>query len=326
MIWYASLMPAEQYSIEVCDLIKRYRKSTSNAVDGVSFRVKKGEFFSLLGPNGAGKTTTISILTTTLAKSSGEVFVAGADVAKETDEVRQHCGIIFQNPSLDKNLTAEENIRFHALLYGLYPFRPRYAWMPQEYKQKVAQLAEILGISNEINRQISTFSGGMKRKLEILRSLMHEPDILFLDEPTSGLDASSRRGLWEYIKKINRERGTTVFLSTHYLEEAEGADNICIISGGKILAQGSVREIKSQLIDDYLLIDASDRAQLRMEVLKLGFKFEEADEGLRLPINGLSAQDLIQKIQTRLTSLTTHTPSLEDAYLEIISRGQTNDK
>src|SRR5207302_2793462 len=183
-------------------------------------------FFAILGPNGAGKTTTISVLTTTLQPTSGTVKVAGHDITREASEVRRNVGIIFQNPSLDSNLTAEENVRFHAVLYGLYPFRPAFSMMPRTYQEQVRELARVLGIEAEIFKPIRTFSGGMKRKLEIIRSLIHRPLVLFLDEPTTGLDAASRRNLWAYLRQARAESGTTIFLTTHYLEEAEQADRI----------------------------------------------------------------------------------------------------
>lgn len=233
-----------KYAVEVKNLVKKYNKSKVNAVDGVSFSVKEGEFFALLGPNGAGKTTTISILTTTLTKTKGTVKIAGFDLEKESSKVRKNIGIIFQNPSLDLNLTAEENVRFHTILYGLFPFRPTYSLMPKEYKNRVEELSKILGLKDDIFKPVKTFSGGMKRKLEIIRSLMHKPKVLFLDEPTSGLDPISRKELWEYLKKVRKSDKTTVFLTTHYLEEAEDADHICIIDHGKVVALGTSEKIK----------------------------------------------------------------------------------
>lgn len=238
------LFPMANDAIVVKNLVKRYKKADKNAVDGVSFNVSEGEFFALLGPNGAGKTTTISILTTTLSKTKGTIKISGLDIDKDESTVRRNIGIIFQNPSLDLNLTAEENIRFHAILYGVYPFRPTYNLMPQEYKDKVMELASILGIKDDVFKPIKTFSGGMKRKLEIVRSLIHNPKILFLDEPTSGLDPISRRDLWEYLKKVRKENKTTVFLTTHYLEEAEDADHVCIIDHGKVVAMGTPKKLK----------------------------------------------------------------------------------
>lgn len=211
--------------IQVENLTKRYKNAATNAVDGVSFTIAPGEFFTLLGPNGAGKTTTISILTTTLSPTAGTARIAGYDLVKEASAVRQNVGIIFQKPSLDLNLTAEENVRFHAILYGISPFRPSFSMMPCAYKQQIQQLAAILGIEQEIFKPIKTFSGGMKRKLEIIRSLIHRPRVLFLDEPTAGLDPASRRNLWAYLSQVRTETETTIFLTTHYLEEAETADS-----------------------------------------------------------------------------------------------------
>lgn len=232
--------------IEVKNLVKRYKGSKVNAVDDISFYVEEGAFFSLLGPNGAGKTTAISILTTLLSKTSGEVTIAGFDVEREPSKVRQIIGVIFQNPSLDLNLTAEENIRFHSNLYNLYPYRPSFKLMDKEYQDEVMKLAEILEIKKSLFNPVKTLSGGMKRKLEIIRSLMHKPKVLFLDEPTTGLDPVSRRNLWQYLKEIRKKTNTTIFLTTHYLEEAEGSNYVVIIDNGKIVAKGSPLEIEKK--------------------------------------------------------------------------------
>lgn len=307
--------------ITVENLTKRYKSADTNALDGISFAVAPGEFFALLGPNGAGKTTTISILTTTLAPTSGRAVIAGYDVSTAASAVRRNVGIIFQNPSLDQNLTAEENVRFHAILYGLYPFRPSYALMPRAYKSQVRDLALILGIEKEIFKPIKTFSHGMKRKLEIIRSLIHQPKVLFLDEPTIGLDPMSRRNLWEYIRRIRKESGTTVFMTTHYLEETEQADRICIINKGKVVACGIPSQVKADLIEEYLLIDANDRDGLRTELAHLGIPFVETPL-FKIGLDGRSAQQIIKSINTPLTVLRTHTPTIEDAYLEILGRDE----
>ncbi len=303
--------------IQVERLTKRYRGSKVNAVDGVTFSVAAGEFFTLLGPNGAGKTTTISILTTTLTPTSGTARIAGYDVERAASAVRQNIGIIFQQPSLDFNLTAEENVRFHAVLYGLYPFRPAFGSMPRAYKQQVSELASLLGLEHEMGKPVRKFSGGMRRKLEIIRSLLHRPGILFLDEPTSGLDPVSRRTLWEYLRQVRRERGTTIFLTTHYLEEAEEADRVCILNLGKIVAQGSPEQVKAQLTETYLLIDAPDRDRLREELRRLGIAFEEGSP-FKITVRGGDLQRILQSIETPLSLIKTHDPSLEDAYLRII--------
>jgi ABC-2 type transport system ATP-binding protein len=234
----------KKHIIEVKNLVKRYKGAKVSAVDNVSFYAEEGAFFSLLGPNGAGKTTIISILTTLLSKTSGQVTISDFDVEHKPEKVRQIIGVIFQNPSLDINLTAEENIRFHANLYNLYPYRPRFSMMDKKYQKEVLRLAEILDIKKAIFNPVKTLSGGMKRKLEILRSLMHQPKVLFLDEPTTGLDPVSRKNLWQYLKEIRKKTKTTIFLTTHYLEEAEGSDYVCIIDNGKIVAKGTPEEIK----------------------------------------------------------------------------------
>ncbi len=303
--------------IQVEHLVKRYKNSRANAVDDISFNVAAGEFFVLLGPNGAGKTTTLSILTTTLAPTAGKVEIAGYDLTRDANRVRANVGIIFQQPSLDQNLTAEENVRLHANLYGVYPFRPLFGLMPRAYKKQVAELAEILGLANEIHRPIKTLSGGMKRKLEIIRSLIHQPRVLFLDEPTTGLDPSSRRSLWDYLTRVRAENETTIFLTTHYLEEAEQADTISILHRGKIAAQGTPAAVKARLVENYLLVDADDRAALRQELTQRRIAFRETPS-FRIDLNGVSAHQILKTIDTPLTAVKIYAPSVEDAYLAII--------
>lgn len=303
--------------ITVDHLIKRYKKAQQNAVDNISFSVDEGEFFSLLGPNGAGKTTTISILTTTLAKTSGTIEIAGFNLDKNPSEVRQRIGVIFQNPSLDMNLTAEENVRFHSILYNLYPFRPSFSLMPKTYQNRVHELAEVLQIEKDIFKPIKTFSGGMKRKLEIIRSLMHHPKILFLDEPSSGLDPITRKNLWDYLDEVRRKQKTTIFLTTHYLEEAEDSTHICVINHGKIISFGTPQELKQNLIEEYLLIDSKDKNKLVAELKAKKLLFED-QEVLKVHLGKRSAQEIISVIKTPLSVLKIHTPSLEEAYVEII--------
>jgi ABC-2 type transport system ATP-binding protein len=303
--------------IQVDKLVKRYRGATTNAVDGVSFSIEPGEFFTLLGPNGAGKTTTISILTTTLAPTSGTLRVAGLDAVTQASQVRREVGIIFQRPSLDLNLTAEENVRFHCFLYGIHPFRPSFSWMPAAYRDEVRELARILEIDKELFKPIRTFSGGMRRKLEIIRSLMHRPRILFLDEPTLGLDPISRRNLWEYMVQVRARSGTTVFLTTHYLEEAEESDRVCVIDHGQVVAVGTPAQLKSQLVEDYLLVDAEDRTALFAELEKLGVPYQDGPL-VRIDASGPKVHYLLCSINTPLSLVRTHSPTLEDAYLQIL--------
>ena len=304
-------------AVEVNDLVKRYRKAKVNAVDGISFTVEAGEFFALLGPNGAGKTTTVSILTTTLAPTSGNVRICGHDLRREPSAVRRRVGIIFQNPSLDMNLSGEENVRLHAILYGLYPYRPAFRLMPTAYRAHVRDLASVLGMEKDMFQPVKKLSGGMQRKLEIIRGLMHRPSVLFLDEPTRGLDVASRRSLWAYLREVRERYNVTLILTSHYLEEAEQADRLCILNHGRIVAMGSPGEVRSHPAEEYLEIDAADRDRLREELRSQSLRFEE-DGSFRVQMDGRSAHEIARSLEVPLTRLTTRQPSLEDAYLKIL--------
>ncbi|WP_055669891.1 ABC transporter ATP-binding protein [Desnuesiella massiliensis] len=305
--------------IQVNNLVKQYKKSNKISVDNISFNVEEGQFFAFLGPNGAGKSTTISILTTILSKTSGNISVAGYDLEQYANKIRSNIGVIFQNPSLDLELTAEENIRMHVSIYGTYKFRPFYKMMPKAYKQRIEELAEIVGLKENLFKKLKTFSGGMKRKLEIIRGLMHNPKILFLDEPTQGLDAESRHSLWGYINKIRLEQNITIFLTTHYLEEAECADRICIMNKGKILMMGTPEEIKNKLLlEKYMYIDAYDRNSLKKELSTLGAVFTETEHGLKVEYEEQTPQQLLSKLTVTLTKLHINKPTLEEAYLKLI--------
>ena len=309
--------------IEVNELCKQYRGARTSSVDRVSFSVNQGEFFAFLGPNGAGKTTTISILTTTLAKTSGEVRIAGFDIDRQARQVREKVGIIFQQPSLDPQLTAEQNIRFHACLYGVTPYRPLFKMMPAEYRRRVMELAEIVGIQDALFKPIKKLSGGMQRKLEIIRSLIHTPEVLFLDEPTQGLDAVSRRSLWEYINNVRHQYGTTVFLTTHYIDEAEDVDTVCLINQGRVAACSSPYELKKSLLRQELIMDAEDRAALTGELRTLGLPFSENGRVV-VAYQGPAdqAQQIIARLRTPLTVLKINEPSLEDAYVEFLGQSE----
>jgi ABC-2 type transport system ATP-binding protein len=305
-------------AITVQNLVKRYRKADSNAIDDISFSVEQGEFFVLLGPNGAGKTTTVSVLTTTLVKTAGTVTMLGNNLDTDAAKIRQFVGIIFQGASLDLNLTAEENVRLHSSLYGLFPFRPLYRMMSREYKERIRELATVLRIEKDIFKPIKTLSGGMRRKLEIVRSLMHRPKILFLDEPTTGLDPISRRNLWGYLQDVRKSEKLTIFLTTHYLEEGEDADRICVINNGKIVSLAQPHEFKKNLVKECLIVDADDRPKLRKDLLR--FTKDVSHEGpFRILLGGgVKAQDIIRAVSVPLTVLNIDRPTLEEAYLNLI--------
>ncbi len=208
------------------------------AVDKISFSVKEGSVFAFLGPNGAGKSTTIKMLTTLLVPTSGELSITGLDVLKNKSEIRKIFGIVFQDPSLDDELTAYENLEFHAALYSV----------PKDIRAKrIAAALDLVELADREDDFVKTFSGGMKRRLEIARGLIHHPKILFLDEPTLGLDPQTRNSLWEHVKQLNKEKNITIFFTTHYMPEAEQmADKIAIIDHGKIIAQGTLSELKKK--------------------------------------------------------------------------------
>lgn len=306
-------------AIEVRNLVKRYRNARTNAVDDVSFDVPEGQLFCLLGPNGAGKTTTVSILTTTLVPTSGTVSISGRDIKSEQSLVRADLGIVFQQQSLDLNLTAEENIRLHAVLYGLYPWRPAYRLMPKAYRQHVRELADVLGIGDILGRRTLTLSGGLRRRLEIVRALMHRPRVLFLDEPTVGLDPESRRDLWIYLERVRCDDGTTIFLTTHYLAEAETADTVSVLVGGRIIEHGSPGDVKARYTRPELVLDATDRAGLRAELVRRGLAVNAAAP-FRIPLDGRSAQSIVSSLACELTRFQIVEPTLEDTYLLLLER------
>jgi ABC-2 type transport system ATP-binding protein len=228
--------------IHVEALVKKFGEVT--AVDGVSFDVTAGEIFAFLGPNGAGKTTTIQMLTTLLVPTSGTIAIDGLDPARTPHEVRRRFGIVFQDPSLDGELTASENMELHGVLYHV-PRRVR--------TERIEQLLTLFELWDRRDTYVKLFSGGMKRRLEIARGLLHTPKILFLDEPTLGLDPQSRNQLWTHVKHLNETEGVTVFLTTHYMDEAERvAHRIAIIDHGRIVAQGNGQDLKQQTGTDSL--------------------------------------------------------------------------
>jgi ABC-2 type transport system ATP-binding protein len=212
-------------AVEVDGLVKRFGDFT--AVDGISFSVEPGELFGFLGPNGAGKTTTISVLCTLLHPTGGVARVAGHDVLRARNEVRSNIGLVFQEVTLDDYLTGEENLRFHAVLYGLHG---------SEIKRRMDPLLDMVGLTDWASQQTRFYSGGMKRRLEIARGLLHTPRVLFLDEPTIGLDPQTRSHIWSYIEELKHREDITIFLTTHYMDEAEHCDRIAIIDNGAIVA------------------------------------------------------------------------------------------
>ncbi|QKY68805.1 ATP-binding cassette domain-containing protein [Lentibacillus sp. CBA3610] len=299
--------------IEVHNLNKRYK--SFQAVNNSSFYVKQGEIFGFLGPNGAGKSTTINILSTMLQPTSGTVTINGYDVIKQQNQVRESIGIIFQQNTLDEKLTAKENLMLHCKFYGV-PHASR--------KHRIDEVLEIVDLQESINTLVEKFSGGMQRRLEIARGLLHYPKVLFLDEPTVGLDPQTRAHVWEYILKLKEKENITMFLTTHYLDEAEISDRIAIMDHGEIIAIDTPKRLKQQLGGDIIEITTSDNEAAMKEirdyfnVVDLSLK----DDVIYCKVENSDAfvSNFIKTLKTPLTGLDIRKPTLNDVFLSFTGR------
>lgn len=254
-------------AIEVRDLVKRYRSLT--AVDGISFDVAEGAAFAFLGSNGAGKSTTISCLTTLRSFDAGEVRVAGFDVRARGQQVRERIGVVFQDSLMDHGLTVRENLRFRAGLMHLGR---------SGAGQRIAELASLIDLTDFLDRPYGRLSGGQRRRADIARALLHDPDVLFLDEPTAGLDPASRIAVWRTVQSLRVQRGLTVFLTTHYMEETEEADGVCIIDAGRIVAQGTPTELRARYSRSILTLTTADTAAVELSVRRAGLSPEASGD------------------------------------------------
>jgi ABC-2 type transport system ATP-binding protein len=310
-------LPMSERIIEVKDL--EYSYGDFKAVDGVSFFVREGEIFSFLGPNGAGKSTVINILTTLLPVQKGDVTIAGYDLAKEPQEVRRSIGIVFQDETLDRDLTVRETLELHGRIYS----------MPKtERKERIEEIIKLVELEEKRNVRTRFLSGGMKRRLEIGRGLMIRPKVLFLDEPTIGLDTQTRRRLWDYIKKVN-ESGTTIFLTTHYMDEADQvSDWIDILDHGKIIASGEPTRLKDTLGNDMIYLDTSDNAVTEnlLRGLKAVRSIKSTTQGLVATIN-TDGTHCLPIIMNRLrekgidiVSVNLKKPTLDDVFVHYTGR------
>ncbi|WP_321506890.1 ATP-binding cassette domain-containing protein [uncultured Methanoregula sp.] len=283
------------------------------AVDHISFEIGQGEIFGLLGPNGAGKTTTLSMLATMLRPTEGSATINGIDVERDEDAVRRSIGIVFQDQSLDEELTAWENMDFHGRLYRI-PTDTR--------NQRIHELLALVGLVERKDDIVKTFSGGMRRRLEIARGLLHHPSVLFLDEPTLGLDPQTRNHLWEYIATLSREKGITIILTTHYMEEADRLCNrVAIIDHGKIIALDTPRNLKDGIGGDVITITSPDPAAITA-ILRQPWisRMDTHDDSVVISLR--NAEQNISTIVTILvgaqipiTSISVHKPTLEDVFL-----------
>ncbi|GAB3796064.1 ATP-binding cassette domain-containing protein [Virgibacillus kimchii] len=299
--------------IEVRNLNKRYK--SFQAVNNSSFNVEQGEIFGFLGPNGAGKSTTINILSTMLQPTSGTVTINGYDVIKQQNRVRESIGIIFQQNTLDEKLTAKENLMLHCKFYGV----PR-----ASRKHRIDEVLEIVDLQESINTLVEKFSGGMQRRLEIARGLLHYPKVLFLDEPTVGLDPQTRAHVWEYILRLKEKENITMFLTTHYLDEAEISDRIAIMDHGEIIAIDTPKRLKQQLGGDIIEITTSDN-EAAMKEIRDNFNVVELslkDDVIYCKVENSDAfvSGFIKTLQTPLTGLDIRKPTLNDVFLSFTGR------
>jgi ABC-2 type transport system ATP-binding protein len=299
--------------IEVKNLVKQFKKV--KAVDDITFSVKEDEIFGFLGPNGAGKTTTINIICTLLSKTSGEVILNGYDVSRERNKIRTCIGMVFQDPSLDDRLTALENLYFHGLLYNI----PR-----KELKVRSEEVLEMVNLTNRKNSLVMTYSGGMKRRLEIARGLLHYPKILFLDEPTLGLDPQTRNKIWDYIIKLKKNKKITIFLTSHYMEETEICDRIAIIDEGKIIALDSPENLKNIIGGDIITILSEDNIKLKEYINDItGVEIHDAKEGkIRFEVKDSSSfiPEFIKNSPVKILSISARKPTLNDVFLDLTGR------
>lgn len=299
--------------IEVKNLTKKFDGIT--AVDGISFDVQKGEIFGFLGPNGAGKSTTIGILATLIEPTSGEALINNFNVMKDRNKVRKSIGLVFQDPSLDDRLTAEENLRFHARLYEI---------TPADYKIRVEEVLDLVELKDRRNDLVRTFSGGMKRRLEIARGLIHYPAVLFLDEPTIGLDPQTRAHLWEYILRLKKEKEMTIFMTTHYMNEAEYCDRIAVIDRGKIVALDTPENLKKKIGGDIIRMKSAEKEKLEKEIKeKYNLAAKEGEDGF-IQIEVENAETfmprLFNELDCKIESIELRRPTLDDVFLSLTGR------
>jgi ABC-2 type transport system ATP-binding protein len=311
-------------ALQTRDLTRRFGDTV--AVDGVNLEVAAGEIYGFLGPNGAGKSTTVRMLTTLLLPSAGTASVAGFDVRNEPDDVRLRIGVALQEAALDPKQTGRELLDLQGRLYGLGA---------AERRERIDDLLVLVDIGEAIDHRIGTYSGGMKRRLDLAAALVHEPEVLFLDEPTTGLDPSSRAAVWDEVRRLNEQRGTTIFLTTQYLEEADAlADRVGIIARGHIVAEGTPANLKRSVGSDVIIVkgqpgDGERITQALADVIDLGQIESAGDEVIISVVNGAKA---ISPVAVALSEhgisvegITLRTPTLDDVFLHVTGERMGDD-
>ncbi|HEX3705771.1 MAG TPA: ATP-binding cassette domain-containing protein [Mycobacteriales bacterium] len=298
--------PTIEPAVTVRGLVKRYGEI--EAVRGIDLDVTPGELFGFLGPNGAGKSTTIKILCTLVTPTAGQAKVVGLDVIKQRTAVRREIGLVFQETTLDDYLTADQNLRFHGAIYGM----PR-----RTIASRIEEVLELVGLADRRESPVRTFSGGMKRRLEIARGLLHSPRVLFLDEPTIGLDPESRQVLWKYVDELRRREDITVFLTTHYMDEAERCDRIAIINSGEIVALGTPASLKGAVGDDRVRIVTADN-DASILTIKKKLRVDAVPDGDALLVAVPDGESFVPKlfgIGLSVQSVSVSRPTLDDVFL-----------
>ena len=302
-------MNGSEAVIQANGLVKRYGQL--EAVRGIDLEVQHGEIFGFLGPNGAGKSTTISILCTLLTPTAGTARVAGIDVVRDPARVRQRIGLVFQDPSLDDVLTGRENLEFHAFIYSV---------PAAERGKRIDEMLALLQLTDRAGSQVKTYSGGMKRRLEIARGMLHQPQILFLDEPTLGLDPQTRQSIWTHLNELRDKKGITIFMTTHYMDEAEFCDRIAIIDRGQIVALGTPDELKAMVGGDVVTITSSkpDEAAKEIEGM-LGVTPVRDNGSLRMEVadGKVFVPRLVRELTAPVDTVTLRRPSLDDVFLKL---------
>ena len=297
--------------IEISSLSKSF--GDIQAVKNISFEVKKGELFAFLGVNGAGKSTTISIICGTLAKDSGRVVIDGFDIDKDAELTKSLIGVVFQSSLLDKALSVKDNLRSRAALYNIYG---------KDFDVRLSELSEMLDLSELLSRPVGKLSGGQRRRVDIARALLHKPNILILDEPTTGLDPQTRRIAWDLIAKLRRENNMTVFLTTHYMEEAADADYVIILDSGSIVARGTPIELKNSYTGDFITIYTKDEES----VAQLGVPYTATGEGFRIAVpNTSAATELIIKYPAVFSDYEIVKGKMDDVFLAVTGKKLTEE-
>ncbi|MBO4971578.1 MAG: ABC transporter ATP-binding protein [Clostridia bacterium] len=283
------------------------------AVDGLSFCVKEGELFAFLGVNGAGKSTTINIMCGQLPKDSGEIYIDGYDLDRSISEVKSRLGVVFQSSVLDSALSVKDNLKSRAALYGIYG---------DEFRKRLCELSSLLDFSDILGRAVGKLSGGQRRRIDIARALIHRPKILILDEPTTGLDPQTRRLLWSVISDLRKKENMTVFLTTHYMEEAADADYVVILDSGRISAEGTPLELKNKYTGDFITLYTDDEESVRM----LGAEYERLRDAYRIFVpNTSAATELIVKHPEVFTDYEITKGKMDDVFLAVTGKRLTEE-